>query len=186
MRKDLKANAYLYPLPVLIIGTYNEDGTPNAMNAAWGTVCDTKRVCICLDFNHKTTKNILRNKEFTVAMADEQNVVPADFVGIVSANENINKMQKTGWTQVKGKYVNAPIFNELPLSLECKLVSYDKESEICIGEVINVSVDEKILNEKGKITLEKFKPICYDCGEHGYYKLGDKVGSAFKDGNKLK
>ncbi len=186
MRKDLKANAYIYPLPVLIIGTFNEDGSPNAMNAAWGTVCDTKRVSICLAFDHKTTKNILRDKVFTVAMADQDNVIPADYVGIVSGNDLPNKMQKTGWTAVKGTKVNAPIFEQLPLALECELVTFDEQTEVIIGEVVSVSVDEKILNEKGKITLEKFKPICYDCGEHGYYTLGEKVGSAFKDGNKIK
>ncbi len=186
MRKDLTANAYIYPLPVLIIGTYNEDGTPNAMNAAWGTVCDTKRISICLAFDHKTTQNILRDKCFTVAMADQDNVIPADYVGIVSGNDEKNKMKKTGWTVVKGAKVNAPIFEQLPLALECKLVKFDRQTEVCIGEVVNVSVDEKILNEKGKITLDKFKPICYDCGEHGYYTLGEKVGSAFKDGKKIK
>lgn len=186
MRKDLTANAYIYPLPVLIIGTYNEDGTPNAMNAAWGTVCDTKRISICLTFDHKTTQNILRDKCFTVAMADQDNVIPADYVGIVSGNDEKNKMKKTDWTVVKGAKVNAPIFEQLPLALECKLVKFDRQTEVCIGEVVNVSVDENILNEKGKITLDKFKPICYDCGEHGYYTLGEKVGSAFKDGKKIK
>lgn len=186
MRKDLKANAYIYPLPVLIIGTYNEDGTPNAMNAAWGTVCDTKRVSICLAFDHKTTQNILRDKCFTVAMADQDNVIPADYVGIVSGNDEMHKLKKTGWTVVKSTKVNAPIFEQLPLALECELVKFDRQTEVCIGEVVNVSVDEKILNEKQKITLDKFKPICYDCGEHGYYALGEKVGSAFKDGKKIK
>lgn len=186
MRKDLKANAYIYPLPVLIVGTYNEDGVPCAMNAAWGTVCDTKCVSICLAFDHKTTKNILRDKCFSVSIADCDNVIPADYVGIVSANDEPNKIEKTGWTAIKGSKVNAPIFEQLPLALECKLVSYDEQSEVCIGEVVNVSVDEKIINEKGKITLEKFKPICYDCGEHGYYSLGERVGSAFKDGKKIK
>lgn len=186
MRKDIKANAYIYPLPVLIVGTYNENGTPNAMNAAWGTVCDMKRVSICLSYDHKTTQNILRDKCFTVAMADCDNVIPADYVGIVSGNDVENKIEKTGWTAVKGSKVNAPIFEQLPLALECKLISFDKESEVCIGEVVSVSVDDKILDEKGKITLEKFKPICYDCGGHGYYSLGERVGNAFKDGKKIR
>ena len=186
MRKNIKANAYIYPLPVLIVGTYNEDGTLNAMNAAWGTVCDTKCVSICLAFDHKTTQNILREKCFSVAIADQENVVSADYVGIVSGNDTPNKIEKTGWTAVKASKVNAPVFEQLPLALECKLLSYDKDSEVCIGEVVNVSVDEKILNDKGRITLDKFKPICYDCGEHGYYSLGEKVGNAFKDGKKIK
>lgn len=185
MRKNLKAKAMMYPLPVLIIGTYDEKGTPNAMNAAWGTICDTAQVAIVLSATHKTVKNLLTTKAFTVAMADEQNVLPADFVGIVSGNNEPNKLEKTGWHITKSGFVNAPIIEELPLVLECKLVSYDRDTEICIGEVVNVSADERILDEKGKIDLTKFSPICYDCDGHGYYKLGERVGNAFADGKKL-
>ena len=186
MRKNLKAKAYIYPLPVLIIGTYDENGTPDAMNAAWGTVCDTAQVSICLSAGHKTVKNLLKTKAFTVAIADAKNVIPADYVGVVSANNVSDKLIKAGWHTVKSEFVNAPIIQELPLVLECKLVSYDTQTEICIGEVVNVSVDESILNEKGKIDLTKFQPIAYDCDTHGYYKLGEKVGNAFSDGLKLK
>lgn len=186
MRKNLKPKAYMYPLPVLIIGTYDENGTPDAMNAAWGTVCDTAKVTICLEQSHKTVKNLLKTGAFTVAIADSENVVPADFVGVVSANDVPDKLSKTGWHITKSVFVNAPIIEELPLVLECKLVSYNTETEICIGEVVNVSVDERILDAKGKIDLDKFQPICYDCDGHGYYKLGEKVGQAFFDGLKLK
>lgn len=158
----------------------------NAMNAAWGTVCDEHQVSICISSGHKTMKNILNTGCFTVAIADAENVVPADFVGVVSGNKIENKIAKTGWTVVKSEYVNAPIFEQLSLVLECKLVSYDKDSEVCIGDVINVSVDDKILDSKGKINLDKFKPICYDCDTHGYYTLGERVGNAFADGLKLK
>ena len=186
MRKNLKAKAYVYPLPVLIVGTYDENGIPNAMNAAWGTVCDTAQVSICLSADHKTVKNLLKTKAFTVAIADAKNVVPADYVGVVSANNVLDKLSKTGWHTVKSEFVNAPIIEELPLVLECKLVHYDTETEICIGEVVNVSVDDSILDGNGKIDLTKFEPICYDCDTHGYYKLGEKVGQAFSDGLKLK
>lgn len=186
MRKNLKPKAYVYPLPVLIVGTYDENGTPDAMNAAWGTVCDTAQVAIVLSATHKTVKNLLKTNAFTVAIADEKNVLPADYVGVVSANDTKNKLEKTGWTVEKSEFVNAPIIQQLPLVLECKLVHYDTETELCIGEVVNVSVDENILNEKGKIDLEKFRPICYDCDGHTYRVLGEKVGQAFFDGLKLK
>lgn len=186
MRKNLKAKAYIYPLPVLIVGTYDENGTPDAMNAAWGTVCDTAQVCICLSATHKTVKNLLKTKAFTVAIADSKNVVPADYVGVVSANNVPEKIAKTGWHVTKSEFVNAPVIEELPLVLECKLVSYDMQTEMCVGEVVNVSADENILDEKGKIDLTKFKPICYDCDTHGYYTLGEKVGQAFSDGLKRK
>ena len=186
MRKNLKAKSYIYPLPVLIIGTYDENGVPDAMNAAWGTVCDTAQVSICLSAEHKTVKNLLKTKAFTVAMADVKNVIPADYVGVVSANDVPDKLSKAGWHITKSEFINAPIIEELPLVLECQLVSYNAETEICVGEVMNVSVDESILDEKGKIDLSKFQPLCYDCDTHGYYKLGDKVGNAFSDGLKLK
>lgn len=186
MRKNLKAKAYIYPLPVLIVGSYDECGVPNAMNAAWGTVSDTACVSICLSATHKTTKNLLKTKAFTVAIADSKNVVMADYVGVVSGNDVPNKLEKTGWSIVKSEFVNAPIIEDFPLVLECKLLSYDKDSEICVGEVVNVSVDDSILNDKGKIDLTKFEPICYDCDTHGYYKLGEKVGVAFSDGLKIK
>ena len=186
MRKNLKTKSYFYPLPVLVIGTYDENGTPNAMNAAWGTVCDTAQVAIVLSAGHKTVKNLLKTKAFTVAMADDKNVAAADFVGVVSGNNAPDKLMKTGWHTTKSEFVNAPVIEELPLVLECKLVSYDTDTEICIGEVVNVSADERILDEKGKIDLTKFKPLCYDCDGHGYYVLGERVGNAFSDGLKLK
>lgn len=186
MRKNITAKSYLYPLPVLIIGTYDEKGTPNAMNAGWGTVCDTAQVAVVLSAGHKTVKNLLKTQAFTLSMADVNNVVPADYVGLVSGNNVPDKLTKTGWHAQKSEFVNAPIFDELPLALECKLVSYDTDTEICIGEVVNVSVDEGILDDKGKIDLTKFRPICYDCDGHGYYELGNKVGKAFFDGAKLK
>lgn len=186
MRKNLKAKAYMYPLPVLIVGTYDENGVADAMNAAWGTVCDTAQVAICLSAGHKTVKNLLKTQAFTVAIADVKNVIPADFVGVVSANNVPNKLAKTGWHITKSAFVNAPIVEELPLVLECKLVHYDTETEMCIGEVVNVSVDDSILDENGKIDLTKFQPICYDCDTHGYYTLGEKVGKAFSDGLQLK
>lgn len=186
MRKNLKAKAYIYPLPVLIVGTYDENGVPDAMNAAWGTTCDTAQVAICLSAGHKTVKNLLKTKAFTVAIADEQNVVAADYVGVVSANNVPDKLQKTGWRVTKSAFVNAPVIENFPLVLECKLVSYDEETEICIGEVVNVSVDDAILDEKGKIDLAKFRPLCYDCDTHGYYTLGKRVGNAFSDGLRLK
>jgi flavin reductase (DIM6/NTAB) family NADH-FMN oxidoreductase RutF len=186
MRKNLKPKAYVYPLPVLIVGTYDENGVADAMNAAWGTVCDNAQVSICLSATHKTVKNLLKTNAFTVAMADVKNIIPADYVGVVSANEEPNKLAKTGWKITKSDFINAPVIEDLPLVLECKLVSYDPDTEICIGEVVNVSVDERILDEKGKIDVEKLDPLVYASEVRGYYTLGEKVGKAFFDGLALK
>ncbi len=186
MRTNLKAKAFIYPLPVLIVGTYDEEGKPDAMNAAWGTVCDTAQVSLYLSASHKTVKNLLKTGAFTVAIADADNVTACDFVGIVSANTDPDKLKKTGWHITKSALVNAPIIEELPLVLECKLVSYDEESENCIGEVVGVSADERILDGNGKIDLTKFRPIIYATDTHEYYAFGEKVGNAFSDGKKLK
>ena len=186
MRKNLTPKAYVYPLPVLIVGTYDENGVPNAMNAAWGTVCDTAQVAICLSAGHKTVKNLLKTKAFTVAIAEVKNVVAADYVGLVSGNKQPDKLTKTGWKISKSAFVNAPIIEDFSLVLECKLVSYDTDTEICIGEVVNVSAEESVLDEKGTIDVEALQPLCYASGVRGYYALGQRVGDAFVDGLKLK
>ena len=186
MRKNFGAKSWLYPMPVLIIGTYDESGTPDAMNAEWGMISDTDKVTICLDASHKTVKNILVKKDFTVSMADAKNVIAVDYVGIVSGNDVPDKLTKTGWHVTKSEFVDAPIFEDLPMTLECKMISYDEETELMTGEIVNICVDESILGEDGKIDLTKFQPITYDPVHHDYLTLGEKVGNAFKDGKQLK
>ena len=186
MRKNFGAKAILYPMPVLIIGTYDENGTPDAMNAAWGGISEETQISICVSENHKTTKNILSRGAFTVSVADKENVVAADYVGIVSANDVANKIEIAGWTVVKSENVDAPIFGELPMALECKLISYDEENCRLVGEIVNVCADEGILGDDGKIDLGKFSPITYDPVHHTYRTLGEVVGKAFSDGRKLK
>lgn len=184
MRKNLGSKPYLFPQPVMILGTYDKYGKPNAMNAAWGGIVDTNQIIICLS-SHKTTDNILLNKEFTVAMADGKNVVECDYLGIVSGNQVDNKLEKCNFTTRKAEFVNAPIINELPLALECKLVKVIDEEKF-LGEIVNASVDESVLEDDGSVSIEKLNPIVYDISHHGYYELGKKVGSAFKDGKKIK
>ena len=185
MRKNLGAKEAVYPMPVFIIGTFDKQGVANAMNAAWGGISEEKEISICISPEHKTTKNILHKKAFTVSMADAKNVVSADYVGVVSGNKTTDKIQRAGWTVIASTLIDAPIFQELPLALECRLKSYDENSCRLVGEIINVSVDQSILNEKGQVDLTKFFPIVYDPMNHEYYALGNKVGKAFFDGNKL-
>jgi len=185
MRKDFGAKPFLYPMPVLIIATYGEDGTPDAMNAAWGCIADTDRIGIYVAGDHKTMENIRSRGAFTVSMADAANVVPADYVGIVSGNDVPNKLEKTGWHLSPSSFVDAPIIEELPMALECKLVSYDEESELLIGQIVNVCAEERILTD-GKIDPAKLQPITYDPVNHRYLTLGEVVGNAFSDGKKLK
>ncbi len=185
MSKNLGAKPYLFPQPVLIIGTYDENGNANAMNAAWGGIVGMKEIMIDLS-QHKTTDNLKNNPYFTVAMGTVEQMTACDYVGITSAAKEPNKLEKAGWTTRKSENVNAPIINELPLTLECKLVEVIGGSKY-LGEIVNVVADESILGENGDVSLEKFHPITYDTSSgHGYYALGERVGNAFKDGAALK
>ena len=186
MRKNLDAKALVYPQPVFIIATYNEDGSFNAMNAAWGCVADFNKVAIYLDSSHKTHENIMNRKAYTVSMATSKYVTEADYVGVVSGNKVKNKMDKVNWHVLKSEIIDAPIIEELPLTLECVFESFDVESELLIGKVVNVSVDDSILDENGKIDPFKLDPITYDTVHHTYITLGKKVGNAFKDGFNIK
>ena len=185
MRKNFGAKTWLYPMPVLIVGTYDENGTPNAMNAAWGGIYDTNQIMVCLDESHKTTKNIMESGAFTVSIADANHIVEADYVGIVSGNDVPDKMKKAGLTTVKSAFVNAPIINEFPMTIECKLLKFNEDG-ICIGEIINVSADESVLGSDGQIAPEKLQAITYDPVHHTYIKIGEKVGNAFSDGKRIK
>ena len=155
------------------------------MNAAWGGISEENEISICLSENHKTVKNILARGSFTVSMATEEQVVACDYVGIVSANDVPNKLEKAGFHTIKSDFVDAPLIVELPMSIECKLISYDQKSCRMVGKIINVCADESILTE-GKIDPMKLRPITYDGMNHEYYVLGKKVGNAFKDGTILK
>lgn len=182
MRIDFGAKPILYPQPVLIIGTYNEDGLPNAMNAAWGGICGENKIIIDLS-QHKTTDNILRNKDFTVAVADTPHMIEADYVGLVSGNKVANKLEKAGLHTVKSDKVNAPVIEEFPITLECKLLRVTEDG--IVGEIINVCADERVLDENNQINPNKVQAITYDPIRHTYIQLGKTVGNAFSDGKKL-
>ncbi len=184
MRKSFGAKPFIYPMPVLIIASYDENGVPNAMNAAWGSAADTNRIAIYVSQGHKTMKNILARKAFTVSMADAKNVIAADYVGVVSGNKVPDKLSRCGWHCAKSENVDAPIIEELYMTLECRLVSYDTESELLIGEIVNVLADESVLSD-GRIDPRKLDPITYDPVNHDYLRLGEKVGNAFEDGKKI-
>ena len=184
MRKNFGVKNWLYPMPVFIVGSYDENGTPNAMNAAWGGIYDTNLLMVCLADEHKTTENIKKTGCFTVSFATEKSVVMADYVGIVSANDNPDKVKSAGLHSFKSEFVNAPLFEELPVAVECRLLKFNEDG-ICIGEIVNVSADESVVAEDGKIDHTLLAPICYDSVRHNYIGLGKVVGKAFSDGKKL-
>ncbi|MBQ6381649.1 MAG: flavin reductase family protein [Clostridia bacterium] len=183
MRKNLGSKPYIFPQPVLIIGTYDENGKANAMNAAWGGIVGMHELIVDLG-SHKTTDNLAVKKAFTVSIADAAHTVACDYVGIASGRKVADKMEKAGFTTVKSDFVDAPIINELPLALECELTEILPGGKY-LGKIINVSADESILGDDGDVSIEKLFPIIFDAAHSGYYRLGDKVGQAFSDGKKL-
>jgi len=181
-RTNFGAKPLMFPQPVLIVATYDENGAPNAMNAAWGITTDFNEITISLS-DHKTTDNLAKHGAFTVSMATEDTVVACDYVGIESARKVPNKFEKAGFHATKSEFVDSPLINELPMALECKVKSF--EDGILVGEIVNVSADESVLTD-GKIDPKKLKPITFDPCNNTYIALGEKVGNAFKDGAKLK
>lgn len=185
MRKDFGAKCWLYPMPVLIVGSYDENMVPNAMNAAWGGIYDTNMVMVCLADDHKTTENIKKSGAFTLSFATAKTVAPCDYVGIVSANDVPDKFIRAGFHATKSSLVNAPIIDELPMTVECRLIKFNEDG-ICIGEIVNISADESILDEEGRVDAKKLDPIIYDSVSHAYWSFGEKVGRAFSDGKSIK
>ena len=186
MRKNFGSKPIAYPLPVFIVAAYDENGVPNAMNAAWGGISEENEISICVDSAHKTAENILARKAFTVSMATAQYVTACDYVGIVSGNKEPNKFAKAGFHAVRSEFVDAPLIEELPMALECEMISYDEETCRLVGRIVNVCADEAVLDEKGKVDVTRLRPITYDPMNHHYLVLGEAVGQAFHDGAALK
>ncbi len=186
MRKNFGAKPYTYPQPVFILAAYGEDGTPCAMNAAWGGISDDNELSMCVSAGHKTTKNILAKGAFTVSMATVKYLAACDYVGIVSGNTVPNKFEKAGFHAVKSAFVDAPLIEELPVAVECRLKSYDENPCRMVGEIVNVSVDESVLDENGNVDVAKVRPITFDPFNNTYVALGEIAGKAFHDGKELK
>ncbi len=187
MRKKLNITEGIFPMPVLMVATYNDDGTVDVMNAAWGTMQERNTVALNLSESHKTVKNIKARGAFTVGIADAAHVVEADYFGIASGNDEPKKFEKSGLTASKAEAVDAPIINEFPISLECRFVEYQTNEYGCgvIGRVVNVTADESVFTN-GKLDISLVNAIAFDPYTHGYYKVTERVGDAFKDGLKLK
>ena len=187
MRKKLNITEGIFPMPVLMVATYNEDGSVNVMNAAWGTMQERDHVVLNLTETHKTVKHIKARGAFTVSIADAAHVVEADYFGVESGNRVSNKFQNSGLTANKSEIVDAPVINEFPLCLECEFVEYQNNKYGCgvIGRVVNVTADESVLVED-KIDMALVNAIAFDPYTHGYYKVTERVGEAFKDGLPLK
>lgn len=187
-KKNLGAKPYIYPLPVLIVSTYDEQGVADAMNVAYGGILNSNRLQINIGVRHKTSDNIKIKNEFTVAIADAKHLVEADYLGLVSGKDEPNKIEKAGLHITKSTFVDAPIIDEFPITLECKveeIKQYDKTLRI-VAEIVNVCADESVLGEDDKVDVAKLDAISYDPSNLNYLSLGGVVGKAFGDGNQLK
>ena len=183
MKKELKVTPGIFPMPVLMIGTYNEDGSVDVMNAAWGMAQSMNQLKLCLTESHKTVKNMKRTMACTVALGTKELMTESDYLGIVSANNTPNKFEKTGLHAIKSEKLNAPIIEEYPICMECKVIDFEEDGTRV--EVVGVQAEEKCLNEDGSLKLAEMGIIAYDPYNHGYYVVGDKVGNAFQEGKKL-
>ena len=188
MMKSFGQKPWFLPQPVIVIGTYDREGRPNAMNAAWAGQWDMKEIVISLG-SHATTDNLSATDDFTVGFATVDTLVAADFVGIVSGRKDPDKVQKTGWKVEQAPNVAAPLFTDLPLTLECRVKEKIDESEsgcYLVAEVVNILCDERYLADDGKPAVERMRLITYDPVHHNYIALGEVAGKAFSDGKQLK
>ena len=184
MKKNFGVKNWMFPMPVLMIGTYNGDGTPDMMSAAWGGITLEDQITICIATEHRTWANIAARKAFTVAFGTAATVASCDYLGIVSGNDVSDKVAKSGFHAIKSHFVDAPVMSELPLVLECELVSMDETDCKVLGRIVNCAVEESVLTD-GKPDAAKMKPICFDPCQHVYRLMGEVVAKAFSCGNDL-
>lgn len=187
MRKNLGVQPALFPMPVVIVAAYDENGVVCALNAAWAQICSMDKIALFIDADHKTTKNIMETKAFTVSIADVPNIEVADFLGIATGNKMPDKFERTGYHAVKSEFVNAPVITEFPVALECELAEEvnTENMHAIVGKIINVSADEKVIGDKDKILPEKVNALVFDQYRSGYFSIGEKVGQAWNAGKEL-
>lgn len=187
MKKELGVNPYLFPMPVLMIATYGEDETVDVMNMAWGGICAGNMVSLNIGERHKTSANIKAHGAFTLSVADIPHLAEADFFGIASGNTMQDKFERSGLKAVRSAKVDAPIIEDFPLTLECKVVE-DKEEVYghhVIGEIVGVLAEESVLDENGKVNPSKLNAFAFDQFQSGYYAIGEMVGQAWESGMPL-
>ena len=185
-RKNIGAKPYIVPMPVFMISAYDENEKPCAMLAVWGGISNEKEITITVAAQRHTLKGILTRGAFVVSMADVEHEAACDYLGITTGNKVEDKFDKSGFHTSKSEFVDAPLIDELPFSVECRVKSYDENTWRLVGEIINVSLDESILDENGKVSFEKYHPLAYDWMNKIYLSLGEKVGNAYRDGLQLK
>ncbi len=184
MKKDLGVKPYLFPMPTLMIATYNEDDTPDSMMMAWGGICAGNMVALNLEKEHKTCANLHKRMAFTISVPDVAHIKEADFLGIASGNKMPDKFARSGLHAQKSEKVDAPIVTEFPLTLECTVESIQEVhgDYHVLGEIVGVLAEESVLDEKGRVDPVKLNAFVFDQFQNGYYAIGEKVGQAWNSG----
>ena len=184
MRKNLGSQPAVFPMPVLMVASYDENGTVQVMNAAWGMICDMDKIALFIDEDHATTRAIRQTGAFTVSIADKDHMDVADYYGIATGNKMPDKFERSGYHAEKITYVNAPVITEFPVTLECELAEITQTENLhaVVGRIVNVSADEKVLSENGKIDPMKLNALIFDQFQNGYYVATQKVGKAWSEG----
>ncbi len=184
MKKDIAIKMATFPMPVLMVAAYDKKGKVDVMTAAWGMMCSTDKIALCIDESHKTTKNIRVSKAFTVSVANKEHMAEADFFGIVSGNKMKDKFERSGFHAVKSQHVNAPIIEEFPIVMECELVEIVETENLhaVVGKIINAQADENVLDRKGNVSPYKVKAMIFEQSQNNYYSVGRKIGKAWHEG----
>ena len=187
MKKDLGVKPYVFPMPVLMIATYGEDDTVDVMNMAWGGICAENMVALNIDEDHKTAKNLKARGAFTLSVADIPHIEAADFFGTATANKMPDKFQRSGLHAVRSQKVDAPVVEEFPLTLECRVAEAQQTDYgfRVVGEIVGVLAEESVLDERGKVDPTRLNAFVFDQFQNGYYAIGEKVGQAWHSGSAL-
>ncbi len=187
MRKDLGKQPAVFPMPVLMVAAYDEKGTVQVMNAAWGMICGMDKIALFIDEDHATTKAVRQTKAFTVSLADRDHMDVTDYYGIATGNKMPDKFEKSGYHAEKSAHVNAPVITEFPVALECELAEIVETENLhaVVGTIVNVSADEKVLAENGKVDPVKLNALIFDQFQSGYYVATEKVGQAWDAGKNI-
>ena len=188
MKTSLGAKTFLYPTPVLIVGTYDAAGRPNAMVVAWGGICCSKPPCLNISVRKATYTygNLMEKKAFTVSLPSSDHAAAADYFGVASGRD-ADKFAVAGLTPVRSQLVDAPYVGEFPVVLECKVVHTAELGlhTLFVGEILDVKADESCLDKEGKLSADLVKPFCWAPPENIYYAFGESLGRGFSIGKNL-
>lgn len=183
-KKDLGVKPYTFPMPTLMIGTYNENGSVDVMMMAWGGICAENMVALNLEADHKTVANLRNRKAFTLAVPSAETIKASDFFGIATANKMSDKFARSGLHAVKSDKVDAPVITEYPLTMECTVEKFEDEPYglRVLGRIVNTIADESVLDENGKVDAGKLHAFAFDQMQNGFYAVDRKIGKAWNAG----